>query len=201
MRRVGRYIFNALTVLSLLLCVATVGLWVRSYIASDQIWLYLTGYARSDADYDAHEYWGVSSKGRTRWDFNEVNDRNPPSEDLTTPEKVRSSGLDYFTSAPRSLEVQAGRTEPEYHLRQEFFGFVKGEEYYDGNHVSSHFRYVAMPDWAFAIPLAVIPLLWLLRWRRNRLRRRSGYCYTCSYDLRATPDRCPECATVPAVEA
>ena len=31
MRRIGRYILNGLTVLSLVLCMATVGLWVRSY--------------------------------------------------------------------------------------------------------------------------------------------------------------------------
>jgi hypothetical protein len=34
-RRMRRIILNALTVLSLLLCVATAGLWVRSYFVSD----------------------------------------------------------------------------------------------------------------------------------------------------------------------
>jgi len=52
---------------------------------------------------------------------------------------------------------------------------------------------VGVPCWLLLLVFSA-PLWW--RWHRRRRRGRlatAGRCRTCGYDLRATPDRCPEC--------
>jgi hypothetical protein len=56
------------------------------------------------------------------------------------------------------------------------------------------------PHWLVLGVMAVLPvLLWMKRIRSVRMQNRfaHGLCLVCGYDLRATPDRCPECGTVP----
>jgi hypothetical protein len=54
------------------------------------------------------------------------------------------------------------------------------------------------PIWPLQISLTLV-LLWItLVIRQRRADRDAGRCLHCGYDLRATPERCPECGSVPA---
>jgi hypothetical protein len=60
------------------------------------------------------------------------------------------------------------------------------------------FYRLGIPDWLAMIGLSVLPIIaWKRHWRdRKRRRLEQGLCVACGYDLRATPERCPECGTV-----
>jgi hypothetical protein len=50
-----------------------------------------------------------------------------------------------------------------------------------------------VPYWSFLCAAAVLPAAWLVRRAQNARRARRGRCAVCGYDLRASPERCPEC--------
>ena len=57
---------------------------------------------------------------------------------------------------------------------------------------------LSAPHWALALVTAALPMIKLRTWARRRRRARrcaADLCPTCGYDLRATPDRCPECGS------
>jgi hypothetical protein len=61
---------------------------------------------------------------------------------------------------------------------------------------SSRLGAIWFPHWFAALVFAILPALRLRSILRTRRRIRLGLCPQCGYDLRASPDRCPECGHV-----
>lgn len=83
------------------------------------------------------------------------------------------------------------------HWQRAGFEFGRGEHVMGGG-----YRYattlVGLPLWFVAIPAGFLPAWWVRATvQRDRIRYRvtQRLCASCGYDLRATPDRCPECGT------
>ncbi len=62
--------------------------------------------------------------------------------------------------------------------------------------MKSYFELV-IPLWMLFLLTLIPSAMQLASARHRRNLRRRGCCTVCGYDLRATPDRCPECGTVP----
>jgi hypothetical protein len=54
-------------------------------------------------------------------------------------------------------------------------------------------RRIGFPLWLVALLACILPTIWMVRAGHRRGLRRKGLCVDCGYDLRATPERCPEC--------
>lgn len=74
-------------------------------------------------------------------------------------------------------------------LEVSFAKLVDGAEY---TVTTESERAFFLPWWFLAIVLGCLPCIVLLHRVRRGLRLRAGCCPSRAYDLRATPDRCPE---------
>ena len=196
-----RRLLNLLTPLSLLLCVAIVVLWVRSGRRRDNVSLEWIGTAGDAAEHDAvylSSSVGSVELGRWRERYFE-----PDAQAVVGPHATggwrwfrRDFPFGSFSGVKRTLTLW------------ERLGFGYRDEHVqvsdeDGERIveASEHNAVMLPYWLLIIPVAALPLARGGRLLRPLLRRssRSGRCSTCGYDLRASPDRCPECGTAVSV--
>jgi len=77
-------------------------------------------------------------------------------------------------------------------------GFRLSKYPYDYEHsvTRGEKTWIVIPFWLLTILFGLWPALFITGRILRRHRRGAGQCSTCGYDLRATPERCPECGTV-----
>jgi hypothetical protein len=175
---------TALTAMSLMLCVATVVLWVRSYPARDVVgFRCLTG-----------RQWTTSALGTNHGQcvisFFEVPETERAAVERILREDLGPRGFFYVRGAPtRGPDVQRWWNALGFAL--ETGGLITG--------LGASSTAVFLPMWLLVMITAAPPVARLLGHLRRQAARRQGCCSTCGYDLRASKERCPECGTaIPA---
>ena len=170
MRRLGRWIANILTALSLILCIASVVFWLRSYQVSEV----------AGRRYPLAVYGMRANYGYVGW---------------------------YWTRFDRSfLTLRPATTTEWFYHRKDFSGNLPelespnirfGGVIYKTTKISgvAEWHNLVIRGWELALIFSIAPIMRYKQHQRHviLLRDRAGLCVNCGYDLRATPDRCPEC--------
>jgi hypothetical protein len=175
MSRVLRHVFTFSAGLSLLLCVASVVLWVRSHAAGDTF--------RCSQPQERRHWYLSAARGRARVVL--VTNHPPRDDDESRPrfawyvERPREAARKHRNALARLGFVVEYRTDP------------WGGRY----HQAMLQRALSFPLWFPTLLFALPPTLAMTARRRRRHRLVRGACVRCGYDLRASPDRCPECGT------
>lgn len=164
-----RRLFNFAAIVSLLLCIGTVGLWVRAQFVSD--WIQWT----SDLQKNVPEDYGLR--------------RAVSLAVATTPSRlivdrwhclIHSA---WYAGYHREV-VKAGEEDwHDWHSTR----WIR-RDYVNNTDVSE--MWISLPFWFLTLMFATVFIATCRPWR---VRAKPGCCPICNYDLRATPDRCPEC--------
>jgi hypothetical protein len=178
MKRTVRTFFNAMTILSLVLLIGSVILWVRSYTVEDMLlWLRMDGgrYTQTAPGCLVLAEETASFRGlkRDEYGLKYYHERASPVSSVIVRMLTLSIG-------PRDTWIQG-----------EWGGFGLWR-WQSADKVYSKTT-ILVPFWSIVGVTSLLPLGWLVRRLFRRGGARSGLCRTCGYDLRATPDRCPEC--------
>ena len=189
-----RRLLNLLTLLSLLLCVATCVLWALPMIrvtsggAGLDLWRFrgttmvqrrvgivaIPGRLLFQSKREVHYYWSPY-----------------PIAEQPFPDRLTRMGPE------RPLAAQQHWGARETPLEQ--FGFAwDNVRVLVHTHRMIYYRSATVPTWLLVVFFAIPPALRLRRELAQRRQHRIGHCRRCGYDLRATPGRCPECGHAPA---
>jgi hypothetical protein len=179
---------NWLMALTLVMGIAVAAMWARSYwylyyIVVDKV------SAPPDAQHDRVRLFRIAlasgSLGITWWTTDWAKDSSNPAQYLSHPPPPYRLpiGIDWTLGVPNDWgKVAIGH----YHA-------ITTKERY----VTTTAESWAIPIWPIDGVLLGLATIWLFAVYRKWRSPQDGCCAECGYDLRASPERCPECGTIP----
>jgi hypothetical protein len=185
-KRSRRWLFNGFAALSMALCLATCVLWVRSYWYHDEL-----GYVIIDVPaHHGTDYYSFSEQATINIGYT--------SDTYFTTQFARNNASDPHPG----FRLESDPVNRNYPIRRtDSFLRRRGFDYWYGLNQLTHSNkwgcWVMLPHWFLALLSMILPSVAAIRIRRRKALAMRGHCHNCGYDLRATPDRCPECGTIP----
>jgi hypothetical protein len=204
MKPFSRWLFNGIASISLLLFVAMVALWVRGSWIGDTFNFERTTVEGKDGSKALRGCQGYVV-GSGIW-IDCVIERIPPNREVKPGAFWRH---DYVLpgSYLYASDVLRGLRSPQLTITRRSLVHLSrfGVEWttlkwaVPGQTAATHLT-VAVPLWFLSVLFLMFPLAWDIGHRRRHRALgcwHEGRCQVCGYDLRATPDRCPECGKIP----
>lgn len=180
-------VFTILSALSLVACVASGAMWVRSNHHGDSVALLMPYHEATifSASGGVYFEWLLLTFQQQEWRIRYGLGTAAPQ-----------SGLRVRTDLNRVIYDE---TDPERDWgKTKLMGFWWREHDSAWNSESPPMLsgwQVGVPYWAIILLTLIAPVRSGIYWHRNRRHNLEGLCPTCGYDLRASLDRCPECGT------
>jgi len=177
---VKRFLRKFLNRLSWLLLILVILIWLRSRIVADEWILGRNGYA-SDGTLIRRLVTVRASGNYLQISFGHISsllfDAVSPGED----------GFHHLTHAPANADMSLW-------VVWSLWGFG----YSRIQNPMLMARIFTIPIWSLALVFAILPAVEVAKRLPRSRRVSSNRCATCGYDMRATPERCPECGIAAA---
>ncbi|HEX3355353.1 MAG TPA: hypothetical protein VHS31_00125 [Tepidisphaeraceae bacterium] len=194
---IRRRLFNLLAAVSLLLFVAVGVLWIRNALGQMDLALIHYAHAPSPDQHYAYSFEASSYWNTLRFRFSRTY-LDPPFFQNRSTDWMRNFHAGWTTGfhiyVPTDLTKMVMNWESPGFDARHYAGTMNPGEYDESWILAVH-------TWQAMILLMALPAIWTYRRFRARRINPLGLCPTCGYDLRATPDCCPECGRTIAESA